>query len=321
MMNNWIVIGVIAGLTAGLLQAGGSSGNAMGLFLIYLASFPLFVAGLGWGAVTAALGAVVMVVGYLVVFGWKAAFFVALSAGIAPIALSHLALQNRPASAAPSDEGEISDTDVAWYPEGRLVVWTAIASAILSVCLILALGPDVASFRAMVGEVLQPFFDQMAKQPNAPAAEQIEGLNAFVVRVLPATLSIVWCLSTMVNMYLAGSILRKTGAGLRPWAPFTQLAFPRWAIWVLSVAAVGTLLPGTLSAFAWVFTAALMLAYAILGLAVMHALLDGHPMRVLLLGLFYLSLLFLSAIAVVPLILLALVDQSFNIRKRKKPPE
>ncbi len=321
MMNNWIVIGVIAGLTAGLLQAGGSSGNAIGLFLIYLASFPLFVAGLGWGAVTAALGAVVMVVGYLVVFGWKAAFFVALSAGIAPVALSHLALQNRPVSAAPSDEGEVSDTGVAWYPEGRLVVWTAIASAILSVCLILALGPDVASFRAMVGKVLQPFFDQMAKQPNAPAADQIEGLKAFVVRVLPATLSIVWCLSTMVNMYLAGSILRKTGGGLRPWAPFSQLAFPRWAIWVLSAAAVGTLLPGTLGAIAWVFTAALMLAYAILGLAVMHALLDGHPMRGLLLGLFYLSLLFLSAIAVVPLILLALVDQSFNIRKRKKPPE
>lgn len=321
MMNNWIVIGVIAGLTAGLLQAGGSSGNALGLFLIYLASFPLFVAGLGWGAVTAALGAVIMVVGYLVIFGWKAAFFVALSAGVAPIALSYLALQNRPASVAPSEEGEVSETDIVWYPEGRLVVWTAIASAILSVCLILALGPDVATFRAAVGEVLQPFFEQMAKQPNAPAAEQIEGLKSFIVQVLPATLSIVWCVSTMVNMYLAGSILRKTGTGLRPWAPFSQLAFPRWAIWVLSAAAVGTLLPGTLSAIAWVFTAALMLAYAILGLAVMHALLANHPLRVLLLGIFYLSMLFLSAIAIVPLILLALFDQSFNIRKRNKPPD
>lgn len=320
-MNNWIVVGVIAGLTAGLLQAGGSSGNAIGLFLIYLAPFPLFVAGLGWGALTAALGAAVMVAGYLVLFGWKAAFFVALSAGIAPVALSYLALQNRPASVAPSDEGEISDTGVAWYPEGRLVVWTAIASAILSVCLILALGPDVATFRAAVGEVLQPFFEQMSKQPNAPAAEQIKGLETFVVRVLPATLSIIWCISTMVNMYLAGSILRRTGSGLRPWAPFSQLTFPRWAIWVLSAAAVGTLLPGTLSAIAWVFTAALMLAYAILGLAVMHALLDNHPMRGLLLGLFYLSMLFLSAIAVVPLILLALFDQSFNIRKRNKPPD
>lgn len=321
MMNNWIVVGIIAGLTAGLLQAGGSSGNAVGLMMIYLASFPLFVAGLGWGAITAALGALVMVVGYLIGFGWKAAFFVALSAGVAPVVLSHLALQNRPASVAPTDEGEVSDTGTAWYPEGRLVVWTAIASAVLSVFVILALGPDVDTFRTSVGEVLQPLFDEMAKQPNAPPSDQIEQIRSFVVMVLPAALSIVWCISTMVNMYLAGSVLRKTGAGLRPWAPFSQLAFPRWAIWVLSASAVATFLPGTLGAFAWVFTAALMLAYAILGLAVMHALLDNHPMRGFLLGLFYLSLLFLSAIAIVPLIMLGMFDQSFNIRKRNKPPD
>lgn len=321
MFNNWIVIGVIAGLTAGLLHAGGSSGNAIGLLLIYLASFPLFVAGLGWGAITAALGALVMVIGYLIVFGWKAAFFVALSAGIAPVVLSHLALQNRPASAAPSDEGEVSDTGTVWYPEGRLVVWTAIASAALSVFVILALGPDVDTFRASAGQVLQPLFDEMAKRPNSPTPEQIEQIRSFVVQMLPAALSIVWCISTMVNMYLAGSVLRKTGNGLRPWAPFGQLAFPRWTIWVLSGCAAATLLPGTLGAFAWVFTSALMLAYAILGLAVMHGLLENHPMRSLLLGLFYLSMLFLSAVAIVPLIMLGMFDQSFNIRKRNKPPD
>lgn len=321
MTNNWIVIGVIAGLTAGLLQAGGSMGNAVGLMMIYLAPFPLFVAGLGWGAITAALGALVMTVGYLIGFGWKAAFFVALSAGIAPVVLSHLALQNRPASAAPSDEGEVSDTGVVWYPEGRLVVWTAIASAVLSVFVILALGPDVATFRAEAGKILQPFFDEVAKQPNAPTSDQIEQIRSFFVLVLPAALSIVWCISTMVNMFLAGAVLRSTGAGLRPWAPFGQMAFPRWAIWILSASAVATFLPGTLSAIAWVFTAALMLAYAILGLAVMHGLLENHPMRGILLGLFYLSMLFLSAIAIVPLIMLGMFDQSFNIRKRNKPPD
>jgi hypothetical protein len=77
-------------------------------------------------------------------------------------------------------------------------------------------------------------------------------------------------------------------------------------------------MPGTVGAFAWVVTASMMLAYAILGLAVMHGLLEGHPMKGLLLATFYFSLLFLSAIALVPLIMLAMADQSFNIRKRKK---
>ena len=320
-MNNWIIIGIIAGLTAALLQAGGSLGNALGLVLIYLAPFPLFIAGLGWGAITAATGALVMTLCYLIGFGWKAAFFVGLSAGVAPVVLSHLALQNRPASVAPSDEGEISDTGTAWYPEGRLVVWTAIASAILSVFVILAMGPDVGTFRETAGKVLQPFFDEIAKQPNAPAGDQIEQIRSFFVLVLPAALSVVWCISTMVNMYLAGAVLRRAGAGLRPWAPFGQMAFPRWAIWVLSASALATFLPGTLGAIAWVFTAALMLAYAILGLSVMHGLLENHPMRGFLLGLFYLALLFLSIFAIVPLVMLAMFDQSFNIRKRNKPPE
>lgn len=317
-MNNWIIIGVIAGLAAGLLYAGGSTGNVTGVLLVYLASFPLFIAGLGWGAMTAALGAVVMIVGHLLGFGWKAGFYAALSAGIAPVVLSHLALQNRPASTTPSNEGEVADTGVEWYPEGRLLVWTAIASAALSVSIIIAIGPDVETFRTTVGTELQPFFDEMAKQPNSWTAEE---LRTFFVLIMPAALSISWCISTMVNMYLAGSVLRRTGSGLRPWAPFNQLAFPRWAIWTLSASAVATFLPGTLGAFAWVFTAALMLAYAILGLAVMHGLLEHHPLRGLLLGLFYLSVLFLSAFAIVPLILLGMFDQSFNLRKRNKPPD
>lgn len=319
-MNNWIVIGVIAGIAAGLLQAGGGSGNAIGLFLVYFAAFPLFIAGLGWGAVTAALGAAVMTIGFLIIFGWKASLAVGLSAGTAPVLLSWLALKNRPASSAPSEEGEVADagSGVEWYPEGRLVIWTALLSAALSVLVILALGPTVDQFRATVAEALKPLFDAMAQQPNSPTTEQTEQVRTFVLAALPAVLSGVWCVSTMINMWLAGSVLRKSGAGLRPWAPFSQLAFPRWAIWVLSGSAVLTFLPGTFGAFAWVFTASLMLAYAILGLAVMHGLLDGHPLRTVLLLVFYFSLLFLSAIAIVPLIMLGMFDQSFNLRKRKQ---
>jgi len=317
-MNNWIVIGVIAGIAAGLLQAGGSTGNLFGMFFIYFASLPLFIAGLGWGAVTAALGAVVMTTGYLVVFGWKAGLAIGLSAGVAPVLLSWLALKNRPASDTPSEEGEVSDTGIEWYPEGRLVVWTAILSAAMSIAVIIALGPKVEQFRSTVGEALQPLFDAMAKQPNAPADFQVDQLKAFVLTALPAVLSGVWCMATMLNMLVAGTVLRRANAGLRPWAAFSSLAFPKWVMWVLSASAVLTFLPGTFGAFAWVITASLMLAYAILGLAVMHGLLDGHPLRTILLMAFYFSLMFLSAIAIIPLILLGMFDQSFSIRKRNR---
>ncbi|MGB7205479.1 MAG: DUF2232 domain-containing protein [Anderseniella sp.] len=316
-MNNWIVIGIIAGLVAGLLQAGGGTGNSLAALLVFLAPLPLFIAGLGWGAVTAALATLVMAIGFLVGFGWQQALVVILSSGLAPVALSWLALKNRPASASPSDEGEVADTGVEWYPEGRLVIWTVLISAALTMLVILALGPTVDQFRASAAEQLKPVFESLAKQPNAPTAEQIENLKNYTLALLPATMCGVWGVLTMINMWLAGNILNASGHGARPWAEFGKLAFPKWAIWLLSGSAMATFLPGMLGQFAWILTAAMMLAYAILGLAVMHGLLEGNQFRSGLLATFYFLLVLLNFTVLVPLVMLAMFDQSFNIRKRR----
>jgi hypothetical protein len=51
-MNNWLVIGILAGIASGVLYFSAAAGNLAGMMLASFASFPLFVAGLGWGMPT-----------------------------------------------------------------------------------------------------------------------------------------------------------------------------------------------------------------------------------------------------------------------------
>jgi hypothetical protein len=63
-MNNWLVIGILAGIASGVLYFSAAAGNVVGMMLASFASFPLFVAGLGWGMPTVLLGVGVLLAGY-----------------------------------------------------------------------------------------------------------------------------------------------------------------------------------------------------------------------------------------------------------------
>ena len=63
-MNNWLVIGILAGIASGVLYFSAAAGNLAGMMLASFASFPLFVAGLGWGIPTVLLGVCVLLVGF-----------------------------------------------------------------------------------------------------------------------------------------------------------------------------------------------------------------------------------------------------------------
>ena len=94
-MNNWLIIGLLAGIAADVLYFSASAGNFIGMMLASLASFPLFVAGLGWGAAAAAVGAGVLLVGYALLLGPASGAGAALAIGAGPVLVSWLALQNR----------------------------------------------------------------------------------------------------------------------------------------------------------------------------------------------------------------------------------
>ena len=318
-MNNWIIIGILAGIASGVLYASASAGNFAGMMLASLASFPLFVAGLGWGVVTVLLGLAVLGAGYVFILGPGNGLGATLAIGAAPLMATWLALQNRPADATTPSEGEVADAGVEWYPEGRLVVWMALlAGAGVSLFVVLNSFGE-GGFAQTISGQLEPLFKAFAEQPNAPPAEQMEAFRTMLVAALPGGMSVVSVLSMVLSLALAIAVVKRSGVSLRPWAPFSELRFPRWAVWVLSLAAFATFLPGLAGTLGWVFAAAMFAAFVVLGIAVMHGLTAGNPMQPLLLAALYFLIIFFNVIVCLPLIILAMTDQAFNLRGRTKP--
>jgi hypothetical protein len=319
-MNNWLVIGILAGIASGVLYFSAAAGNLAGMMLASFASFPLFVAGLGWGMPTVLLGVGVLLVGYAFGISLKAGFGAALALGAAPILVTWLALQNRPAAASPSAEGEVADAGIEWYPEGRLVVWISLLAAAGIALFVLLNSSGPGGFQANMNTQLEPLFKALAEQPNAPPAEQLTQLKQVIVAALPGAMSAVTVLSMVLSLALAIAVVKRSGISLRPWASFGELRFPRWSVWVLSAATLVTFLPGVMGTLGWVVASALFSAFVILGVAVVHGLTANSAAQPLLLGLLYFLLIFFNLFVCLPLILLAMTDVAFNLRGRKPQP-
>lgn len=319
-MNNWLIIGLLAGIVSGVLYFSASAGNFAGMMLATLASFPLFVAGLGWGLASVLAGAAALLAGYMALLGLTSGIGATLAIGAAPAMVTWLALQNRPAAATPSAEGEVADGGVEWYPEGRLVIWMALLAAAGVALFVMIFSTGEGGFTASMTRQLEPLFKAFAEQPNPPPAEQLEQFRKMLIAALPGGMAAVSLMSMVASLALAIAVVKRAGISLRPWAPFGELRFPRWSVWVLSVAALATFLPDLAGTLGWVVASALFAAFVVLGLAVIHGLTAGNPMQPMLLSLMYMLLFFFNIVVCFPLILLAMTDQAFNLRGRAKAP-
>ncbi|HKQ96200.1 MAG TPA: DUF2232 domain-containing protein [Aestuariivirgaceae bacterium] len=312
---SWIFIAVLAGLAAAALHASMVTVSPLSVILFYLAPLPLFITGLSYGWVPAALAAAAGTLATAALAGLRPAlFFLAMSAA-APVVLSRLALINRPAVQA-AGEGEAKDGGIEWYPEGRLVLWVAFFAGILLTLMVIVAGPDAESFRATLKQISETITAPIVKDMTP---EQVQGLRELVdvlVFVAPLASAAMWLLATLVNLVLASRLLRRWGTSLRPWAPFSSLAFPPRSGLALVATTAGSFLPGTLGLVSSVFAAPLAAAFMVLGLSVVHHLVRRSTARVLLLVGLYAGLFLLSWLLVVPLIVLGLAELLFGIRAR-----
>jgi hypothetical protein len=109
----------------------------------------------------------------------------------------------------------------------------------------------------------------------------------------------------------------------RPWPELPAISFPRTAAIALAATIVGVFLPGLLGIVSDVFAAALTMAYAVLGFAVLHVLTRGAAGRGLVLTGVYAAVLIFGWPAII-LALLGLADTALDLRGRfsrhRSPP-
>jgi hypothetical protein len=322
-MAIYLVIGIIAGLTAAALYATVATGAAVALVLFYIAPLPLFIAGLGWGSIAAIAGGIAGASVLALTVDPKLGAVFAVTVALAPAFLSHLALKSREFSAA-NGTGTGTDTQsTEWYPEGHLVMWTAgLAILLLGATLLLTgIGPE--QLKELLGEMMKRM-NELGTKPSAPLTPEVQAqMTTFIggaALFIPAISASVWIIATLVNMLIASRILNASGRNVRVWAPFRTLTLPPSTALALGLAIICALLvSGILGLIAKTAAMALATVTAILGLSTFHYLVHDHPMRTMLLTGVYVLIFAFSGFGILPLIVLAIAEMIFGLRARKGP--
>jgi hypothetical protein len=313
-MMQIVLIGLGAGTAAALLFASVLTGAASAMLLLLLAPLPILIVALGWshwaGLIAAATAA-----GCLAVLGLDVLAAFLLGVGLPAWWLGYLTLLARPAPNGPE-----------WYPIGRLILWAACINALIVGTTLLSLGTDLAGLQSALRAVLDNRLDEViGEQLENPddAARLIDIMVMFV----PGAAAASFTLSTVLNLWLAGRIVKISGRLQRPWPCLPDIRFPSFAPAIFGAAVAGSFLPDLIGLSSSALAASLMVGHVLLGLAVIHASTIGLSGRGFVLGSVYAAIVVFSWPFRWPLLLVALLgisDALFDLRgliaRRRGPP-
>jgi hypothetical protein len=300
-MMQIILVGLGAGAAAALLFASVVSGSIAAIFLFYLAPLPILIAALGWSHVAgliAAASATAVVVALSGVF-----FFAVPVIAFGAWWLGYLALLAR---AATNGGGGALE----WYPTGRLVLWAAVIGTAIVAAAVPNFGTDQQSLQA----ALRKTYERILRDQSL--------IDVLVVAVPPAA-AVFSTVTNVFNLWLAARVVKISGRLKRPWPDLAAWTLPTSTPVFLAAAIAGSFLPDLLGVLAGAFAASLLMAFAMLGFAVLHAITRGMSTRALVLAAVYAAAAVLGW-PVLAMSILGLAEAAFNIRgrvaRRRGPP-
>jgi hypothetical protein len=307
-----LIIGVGSGLVSAALFASAATATALAGVLFYLAPLPLCLAGLGWGGMAALFSALTATVIIAASLGPATAAIFALSVAAPTALLVHLALLSRPVAAT---QGQAVSA-LEWYPPGRLVAWAALMAGILAGILVLILGYDQDSYRESIRQILShSALKELDRDGTLLTEENIARLSNVLARALPAAFAIIWLTITLFNLWMAGLVVDVSGRARRPWPNLHALELPNALVLIFAGALAASFLPGLPGLLATGLAGALLFAYVLQGLAVIHVYSRGVPLRGLLLVTIYLGILLLGWVAIAVAIV-GLAEPLLGLRQR-----
>jgi hypothetical protein len=315
-----LFMALAAGCTSALMFASIISGALLSLLLCYLAPLPLLVAALGWGPTCAAIGGLAAAAGLATIFGFAYGAAFALTVALPAFWLGHLALLGRPiapGAASPGVPAAIND-DLEWYPVGRILLWIAGFATLSTISALLTLGSDAASITNVLRRGLLRLFEPR----EAPLSDDAEHWIDALVSLAPAAGVSVALMTLTLNLWLSAKITATSGQLRRPWPDLRGTTLPPMTLPALFIAIAFCFTGGLLAMLAQIATAALMMAYALIGFAVLHMLTTPMKSRAFWLGTTY-AVVVVFGWPILALVALGLADALFDLRRRYqrgKPP-
>jgi len=317
-MMTGILISLAAGLASALMFASIVSGAVISLVLFYLAPLPLMVAALGWGSRTALLGGIVAALGLGFMFGlpYMAAF--ALTIALPAWWLGYLTLLARPISNDPQLASLAPALD--WYPTGRLLAWIVLFATITTISALLTLGTDAETINAALRRGLLRIMG--TRGAGTPAGDNDRVVDALVA-IAPGAATLIAMMTLTFNLWLAAKITKTSGNLSRPWPDLRTTTLPRSALLVALVFIAACFVGGLVALVAQIASAALLMAYAVTGFAVLHTVTQSFSGRSFVLVATYAATIFIGW-PLIGMISLGLADAVFGIRQtywtRRGPP-
>jgi hypothetical protein len=311
-MMTTILIALAAGSASALMFASIISGALFSLVLFYLAPLPLMVAGLGWGPLSATIGGISAAIGLGTLFGLPYCLAFVLTVALPAWWLGHLALLGRPVAMAPSaGNGAAPPAPVLeWYPVGRILLWTAGFAALTTMAALFTLGGDATTIAAALRRGLLRITG--ARPAGGGDTEQV--VDALVT-IAPAAAAVVAMMTLTLNLWLAAKITATSGRLHRPWPDMKSAALPAMTLVALSLALALCFTGGLFAMLGQIASAALMMAYALIGFAVLHTLTLAMKSRALWLSGTY-AVVLVFGWPVLAMVGLGLADAVFGFRQR-----
>ncbi|MEO6839820.1 MAG: DUF2232 domain-containing protein [Bradyrhizobium sp.] len=314
-----VLIAIAAGSASALMFASMVSGALISVLLLYLAPLPLMVAALGWGPLCATIGGIAAAIGLGAIFGLPYCIAFAVAIALPAWWLGHLALLGRPVPSAVAPGNGTSQTApvLEWYPVGRILIWIAGFAVLTTMAVLLTLGTDAATITDVIrrGAVL------ILGPEEAANGEARRGIDALVA-IAPAAAVIVAMLTLTLNLWLAARITATSGRLQRPWPDLKTTTLPPMILAALSAAIAFCFVGGLLAILAQTVAAALVMAYALVGFAVLHTVTRTLKNRAVWLSCSYVIVAVFSW-PMLAMAALGLADAMFGLRQRylqSRPP-
>ena len=303
-MTQIFLIGIGAGAAAALLFASLASGSLLALVLFYLSPLPILIAGIGWNYLAGLVAALFAAACLAVVLDSHFALAFIVGVGLPAWWLGYLALLARP-----DGTGTLE-----WYPPGRIVLWTALAGAAAIVIAIPFFGTDAQSFHTNLQSAIEAALGLRSRAGGEISPDKLINIDV-LTKLAPPMVASLTTVVLLINTWLAARIVKLSGQLRRPWPELPAIGFPRFAPLLLAMALAGVFLPGLLGIVSDVFAAALIMAFAVLGFAVLHVVTRSTGGRPLVLAGVYTAVIVFGWPAII-LALLGLADTALDLRGR-----
>ncbi|MHB1217960.1 MAG: DUF2232 domain-containing protein [Alphaproteobacteria bacterium] len=301
-------IALVGGVASALLFVALLTGSPAAMLFVYMVPLPLFLVGFSQGLAAAAIAAAGATAVTGAIGGVSLAMIFALVIVLPVLFTVRQALLSRP--------GPNGTTE--WYPPGLLLGWlTGLAATALALVVLVQWGgggdlPD--AIRARFQEGLAQFQDN---PDTAAVAARLEAWVDVLANFLPAILASVWLVVLSLNAIVAQGALARGSHAKRPSPRLSTIEPPAWVMYALAASLLAwvTGLDG-LEFLGQNLTPVLAIPFFFVGLAVVHSFARRFPGRALILAAFYMILILLGFLAMLPVTAIGFAETWTQFRRR-----